>query len=145
MDDTTIYTGIFHQKTTGIDLQPGLSSNPETQTYLSTQQLTGVTGGTQTSPVRSTQRGGMQTTPPNHPGEITSSGGTQTSPPDLLTTTNMTKVHRVNWIAIRRQRPMLSPREVKAKDPRVRKGRKSHLNSLTPILAHLPTLNQGEI
>ena len=81
MDTTTIYTGIPCQKTTGTDPQPGPSSNPKTQTNHSTQQLTGVTGMTQTSPVRSTQIDGMQTTPPNCPGKTTSSGGTQTSPP----------------------------------------------------------------
>ena len=81
VDDTTICTGIPHQKTNGTDPQSVPSSNSETQAYPNTQQLIGVIGVTQTSTVKSTQRGGMQTTPPNCPGKTTSSGGTQTSPP----------------------------------------------------------------
>ena len=110
VDDTTIYTGIPHQKTTDTDSQTGPSSNSKTQTCPSTWQPIRVTGAMQTSPAKSTQMGGTQTTPPPHPNKTTSSGGTQTSPPDLLTTTNMTRVHRVNQIAIRRQRLTLSPR-----------------------------------
>ena len=145
MDDTTIYTGIPHQKTTGTDLQPGLSSNPKTHTYLSTQQLTGVTGMTQTSPVRSTRIDGTQTTPPNHPGKTTTSGGTQTSPPRPSENNRHDQSTQGLLDCNQEAETDAQPQGGKGKGSKGKKGRKSHLNPLTPVLAHLPTLTQGKM
>ena len=80
-NNTTVFNGQTHQKMvstgTGMD-QP---SNTGIQTSPATSAPTGITEATQTLPIRKTQVGGTQTTPPPSPKKATSSEGTQTTPP----------------------------------------------------------------
>ena len=79
-NNTTVFQGQTHQSVsthTGRD-QP---SNTRLQMPPDTTAHAGITRATQTSPRRSTQVGGTQTTPLPSPKKSTSTGGTQTTPP----------------------------------------------------------------
>ena len=80
-NETTIYNGLPTQVSTGTVPAPHQPSDAGTQTSTWETAPVGTAAGTQTTPIRSTQAGGTQTSPPRTPQKTTSSGGTQTSPP----------------------------------------------------------------